>query len=334
MKMFATGLIAVLVLAGCEIAPVGSAFPPAPPDADGDGVLDITDNCPLDANPGQEDTDADGQGDVCDTDDDNDGILDAADNCPNVHNPDQTDVNGDGLGRACDLDDALIRLSTNTVRTVEIGDFYERAFTQTITSLASGEESVWEGTERRFYSETDDPEYGHVVAYNVSTTKTVIAGGGIGDTEVTYSQSRSVRLPDGRLQTFAVRLGGSENEFVYVTSPDGGLPDNPDTSMNIGDTYSYEMVLDNGTTISSSSVITAIEIVTVPAGTFEAFRKEWTDIENNANLGTLTTSGTSWHVPALAISVKSVRTSTTPLTNGDPGAENSTYELVRTSIPF
>ena len=45
-------------------------------DADGDGVLDSTDNCSSTFNPFQRDTDGDGIGDVCDTDDDGDGILD------------------------------------------------------------------------------------------------------------------------------------------------------------------------------------------------------------------------------------------------------------------
>ena len=52
-------------------------------DADGDGVADEDDNCPNDANPGQENTDLDSEGDECDSDDDNDGITDNfPDNCP------------------------------------------------------------------------------------------------------------------------------------------------------------------------------------------------------------------------------------------------------------
>jgi hypothetical protein len=48
-------------------------------DADGDGVKDDTDNCVDVANPGQTDTDGDGQGDACDGDDDGDGVPDEDD---------------------------------------------------------------------------------------------------------------------------------------------------------------------------------------------------------------------------------------------------------------
>lgn len=74
-------------------------------DSDGDGVPDLSDNCPTVSNPGQSDVDHDSIGDVCDSDNDNDGISNASDNCPLTSNHDQLDTDGDGIGDACDTDD-------------------------------------------------------------------------------------------------------------------------------------------------------------------------------------------------------------------------------------
>lgn len=54
----------------------------SPIDVDGDGIRQLPDNCPLVANPLQEDSDSDGVGDVCDGDYDADGVADELDCSP------------------------------------------------------------------------------------------------------------------------------------------------------------------------------------------------------------------------------------------------------------
>ena len=56
-------------------------------DSDGDGVYDVCDACPHDAE---------------NRDTDRDGICDGKDNCLRVLNPDQSDLDGDGFGDVCD----------------------------------------------------------------------------------------------------------------------------------------------------------------------------------------------------------------------------------------
>jgi len=95
-------------------------------DDDGDTTEETSDNCPRVTNPAQRDTDSDGLGDACDTDDDDDdGVLDDGDgsgvigdqpcqggartgcddNCRTFSNVDQDDDDGDGVGESCDDDD-------------------------------------------------------------------------------------------------------------------------------------------------------------------------------------------------------------------------------------
>ena len=87
-------------------------------DRDGDGVIDIQDNCPDASNEAQTDIDGDGQGDLCDADADADGIINGLDNCPRSSNPMQEDVVGLGRGVTCTLGafDQPIRVSCSAPR--------------------------------------------------------------------------------------------------------------------------------------------------------------------------------------------------------------------------
>ena len=70
---------------------VADAMPDGSPiiDSDGDGIVDANDNCPSNANPGQENEDGDKFGDVCDP-------------CPPVADDNPADDDGDGVANACD----------------------------------------------------------------------------------------------------------------------------------------------------------------------------------------------------------------------------------------
>jgi hypothetical protein len=74
----------------------------APPDMDGDGLLNGADNCPEVHNPDQADANGDGLGDACDPDPDHDGLEGDDDNCPLTANVNQADLDGDDVGDACD----------------------------------------------------------------------------------------------------------------------------------------------------------------------------------------------------------------------------------------
>ena len=72
-------------------------------DSDGDGVLDLEDDLPLNASDSV-DTDDDGVGNMADDDDDNDGVSDADDAFP-LDPGESVDTDGDGIGDNADADD-------------------------------------------------------------------------------------------------------------------------------------------------------------------------------------------------------------------------------------
>jgi len=100
---------------------------PLLPDTDGDGIADVSDNCPHSENPGQMDSDSDGLGDVCDgcpndsnktvpgvcgcgmsdADSDEDGTLDCNDGCPDDSGKVEPGACGCGVPDS-DLDGDLI----------------------------------------------------------------------------------------------------------------------------------------------------------------------------------------------------------------------------------
>lgn len=86
-------------------------------DSDNDTICETVDNCPLDSNTDQLDTNNDAEGDACDLDDDGDGIDDIGDNCPLMANADQQDTDDNGVGDVCENDSLCFPVQSSNGKT-------------------------------------------------------------------------------------------------------------------------------------------------------------------------------------------------------------------------
>lgn len=97
-------------------------------DYDGDGIADVSDNCPTTPNADQIDKDQDGVGDACENpslvDVDLDEWPDNLDNCRTNNNNTQFDHDNDGVGNYCDPD--LYNCATNPPTCLNGGIVIER----------------------------------------------------------------------------------------------------------------------------------------------------------------------------------------------------------------
>ncbi len=178
------------------------------PDADGDGIGDVPDNCPTIANAGQANFDGDMNGDVCDrcetvvdagTDTDADGLDDACDTCTTLANPPlagsptanrsfishQRDDDTDGRGNRCDFD------YNNAGLVLTASDFNDMKFsllpsagllTQSSCGATAGNPPAGEGGSgaAQRCGEFDHDEIGAVItAPDFNLSKAAVAAGGV-----------------------------------------------------------------------------------------------------------------------------------------------------------
>lgn len=218
-------------------------------DLDGDGVKNTLDNCRLESNPNQTNTDGDVEGNTCDADDDNDGIDDAFDNCPLAVNYYRVafssslyiyTMNENGSGRTQltfgpttyretepEFNRAGSRIVFQSNRTNNRNEIYSMnpdgtGITQ-LTNIAGGNQQPSyspDGSKIVFSSRRTRPS-GSTDLYVMNADGSNQVGLGIATN--TFAAENPTFNQDGtRIAYFAGRLNGSTNtQDIYTINPDG-----------------------------------------------------------------------------------------------------------------
>ncbi|MFH2047969.1 MAG: FISUMP domain-containing protein, partial [bacterium] len=124
-----------------------------PPDADGDGIPDLEDNCPYGYDPDTLNSDNDTYGDVCDNcptinnedqaDADTDTIGDVCDNCPTVSNTDQANIDSDSYGDVCDNCSDVDNEDQADGDSDNVGDVCDNCMTDANTDQANTDNDIY-----------------------------------------------------------------------------------------------------------------------------------------------------------------------------------------------
>lgn len=121
-------------------------------DSDGDGIVDYTDECPMDPNPAHKSGSCENSDDP-NGDTDGDKILNSQDNCPDDFNPTQLDADVDGMGSKCDTDGDNFNANTTLIggdgKNCSLNREARGSATALLIFLVFGM-SVWALTRRKF----------------------------------------------------------------------------------------------------------------------------------------------------------------------------------------